>query len=243
MMYMTPRRFFYRLALLPALAGGLLALGAASAHAQNYDVSLDTTGLTAGHSYALDFQLNQGDVTPDSTVNVGNFLFGGGGSPDLTNVPQYSGIASGSLSSAVALGSSQASAYNEFTQNFNNGSGLGFTVNAAQLATQAGVRPDEFLFDLIDNSVLNPDGTTGALVATSDGSGQNALFTLTRAADGTYSAQNFGYTSGKTYKTTSAPSATPELGTVTSLGLLMGLFGLGALRARRGQARGAAGAE
>ena len=222
---------------LSALAGGLFALGATSAHAQTYNVSLNTTGLNSGDSYAVDLQLNQGGSTPNSTVNVGSFLFGGG-SPGPNASIQTSGIASGSLSSAVALGSSTASPFNGFTQDFNNGSNLGFTVNAAQLAAAAGGTSDQFLFDLYDN-------TTQASVMTNDNSGGNfALFTLTRGADGAYATQNFGYTSGgRTYTTTSTPSATPELGTLTSLGLLMGLFGLGTLRARRGQARTVAIAE
>lgn len=224
---------------LSALAGGLFALGATSAHAQTYNVSLNTTGLNSGDSYAVDLQLNQGGSTPNSTVNVGSFLFGGG-SPGPNASIQTSGIASGSLSSAVALGSSTASSFNGFMQDFNNRSNLGFTVNAAQLAAAAGGTSDQFLFDLYDN-------TTGASVTTNDTvtGGNFALFTLTRGADGAYTTHNFGYTSagGTTFTTTSAPSATPELGTLTSLGLLMGLFGLGALRARRGQARTVAIAE
>lgn len=237
-MNITPCHSVCRWVRLSALAGGLLALGAASAHAQTYNVSLDTTGLNSGDSYAVDLQLNQGGSTPNSTVNVGSFLFGGGSAGPNASI-QTSGLASGNLSSAVALGSSTASPFNEFTQDFNNGSNLGFTVNAAQLAAAAGGTSDQFLFDLYDN-------TTGASVTTNDNSGGNfALFTLTRASDGTYTTQNFGYTSagGATFTTTSAPSATPELGTLTSLGLLMGLFGLGALRARRSQAQGTAGAE
>ena len=223
------------LARLVTLAGGLLALGAASAHAQSYNVSLNTTGLTPGDSYAIDLQLNQGGTTPASTVNVTNFLFGGG-SAGLVGSIMTSGTASGSLSSGVSLGSSASPAFNDFTQNFNNGSSLGFTVNTSQLMAATGGTPDQFLFDLYDN-------TQNAPVATNDSLGGNfALFTLTRGAGGTYSAQNFGYTSGGTiYTTTSAPAPVPEASTALSFGLLMGLFGLGVLRARRGQVRGVTG--
>jgi len=218
-----PRSPFRRIARLSALAGGLLALGAASAHAQTYNVSLDTTGLIAGDNYAIDFQLNQGGATPTSAVTVGNFLFGGG-SAGLAATIQTSGLASGSLSSSVALGSSAASPFNEFTQNFNTGSSVGFTVSAGQLMAQAGAAPDGFFFDLIDNSV----GPNGMLVTTNDGSGQNSLFTLTRGAGGAYTVQNFGYTSaqGTTITTASAPPAVPEASTTVSLGLLLAL-GLG----------------
>ncbi len=231
----TTRSHFCRMARLSAIAGGLSALAAATAHAQTYDVSLDTTGLNPTDSYAIDLQLNQGATTPDSTVNVGSFMFGGG-SANLSNPPGYFGDVTGDLASGVSLSSKTASTFNEFSQDFNQGSLLSFKVDATQLMAASGGAPDQFFFDLFDN-------TQSAQVATNDDPNRGALFLLTRAADGTYSAQNFGYTSGKTYTTTSAPSATPELGTVTSLGLLMGLFGVGALRARRGQARGAAGAE
>ena len=244
-MHTPSRSCFCRLARLSALTGGLLALGVASVHAQTYNVSLDTAGLNLNDSYAVDLQLNQGgttpnSTTPNSTVNVGSFLFGGSSAGPI-GTAQYSGLASGSLSSAVALGPSAASPFNEFMQNFNNGSSLGFTVNAAQLAAATGGAPDQFFFDLYDN-------TTGAPVATDDNvtGGNFALFTLTRDSAGVYAPNAFSYTGADGYARMtrfSTPSATPELGTVTSLGLLMGLFGLGVLRARRGQAQNAAGAE
>jgi hypothetical protein len=208
------------------LALGLLSFTAAAALAQTYNVALDTTGLNTGDSYALDLQLNQGAATtPTSTVNVSGFTFGGG-SPGPISTVEYSGSASGDLSSSVSL--STADPFNEFTENFNNGTSIGFNVDGTQLMTETGGTPDQFIFDLIDNS-------TNMSVTTNDVSGEDSLFTLTCGTDGTYTAQDFGYMSsgGSTFTTTSILVPTPEQGTATNVALLGCLTGLGVLRARR----------
>lgn len=207
---------------------GLLA--GPAAHAQIYNVSVDTSGLTAGNQYAVDLQLNQG-ASPGSTVNVTSFIFGNGGSPGAAP-PAFLGTAAGSLGTAVNLDDTAQNA--EFTQNFNNGAGappgqggagstVSFQVDGSGLKSSTGT-PDQFVFDLFDT-------TTGANVATNNSPGGIELFTLTNTG-GVYSPTAYSYTNGgSTFQTT--VTAAPELGTPLTFGLLLGLLGISAARARR----------
>lgn len=245
----------FRLAVLAAtlLAGGVCAF-APPANAQVYNVSLDTSQLTldpanpgasAGDQYAVDLQLSRNSVG-GSVVNVSNFLIGGGSAGTVTyggdNNPGYG--SSGDFSQGVTLDNSTGTPSGaEFTQEFSNGGNSGsmvsFTVDASRLAAEAGT-PDQFAFEVLDNS------QGGQNVPTSDPYGGFTLFTLTRDSAGVYTPTAYSYmgADGMSHLTHfDVPAATPELGTLTSLGLLMGLFGLGVLRARKSQAREAAGIE
>ena len=172
---------------------GLLLLGGQAASAQSFTLTLDTSGLNASDNYAVDLQLNQGDpANSNSAVNISNFQFGGGGSAGAANTIYMSGGGtSGSFGSGVTLTTSAASPYNDLSQNFTNGKSLSLDVNASALSVPTGVAPDEFIFDLYDN-------TAGAPVATTDASSNSSpagfeLFTLTRSAQG-YIPQTYGYT-------------------------------------------------
>lgn len=206
-----------------------------------YDVSLDTSGLTVGDQYAVDFQLNQGDpANAVSTVNVANFVFGNGGA--ATGTPTTSGPVTGSIASPPVTLTNTGGSTAQYTQNFdngpmNNGTGsIGFTVDGSQLSAPAmpgTSAPDQFLFDLFDT-------TTNTQVAAS-GPG-NALFTLTNdgPTSGTnmYTATSYSYTDtmGMPIMTSALP-ATPELGAPITFGVLLGLFGLGVVRNRRVRAQ------
>lgn len=220
------------------LACALLGIGfcavVAPVHAQTYDVSLDTSFLTQGDQYAVDLQLNQGNVADPTTagssvVNVTDFMFGSSAADTTSGSVINSSGATGDLSRGVTLDTSGGPA--EFTQLFSNGgynnSKVSFHLDPSQLSIpKPGDGSDTFVFDLYDSS-------TNTQVATS--SLGSELFTLTRDSLGVYTPIAYSYagTGGGAHMTQfSTPSATPELGTVTSLGLLMGLFGLGALRAR-----------
>ena len=203
---------------------GCALISPAYAQTYTYNVSQDTSALTSGDQYAVDLQLNQGDAN-SSSINVSNFLYGGVG-PTAGNIidnqtgttitdPQTS-------SQSVLFDNSNPNA--EFTQEFSGGP-LGFTVNYSGLsATAAGAIPDEFIFNIIDTT------QSGALITTTDPSGANALLTIMKNSDNSYSVNRYDIRAADV-------AATPELGTVTSLGLVMGLFGLGILRARGKEAK------
>lgn len=228
-----------------------LSVFAIPAKAQTYNVSLDTSYLTldpanpaasAGDQYAVDLQLSRNSAG-GSVVNVSNFLFGNGSAGNVTlgGDADPSQGSSGDFSRGVVLDNSGGDA--EFAQEFssggNSGSMVSFTVDASRLAAEAGT-PDQFAFEVLDNS------QGGQNVPTDDPNGGFTLFTLTRDSTGVYVPKAYSYVGSDGMSHTThfgVPAATPELGTLTSLGLLMGLFGLGALRARKSQAREAAGTE
>lgn len=226
-----------RPALMSGLAAGFLALAGPAAHAQIYNVSLDTTGLTQGAAYTLEYQIQQGGVTnPNSSVNVSNFVFGPGpaASGPGTMQPTVSQNAMGSLQSppvslSTVTGSpSTAVGSADFQQNFINGNSLSFQVNGTNLTSPAaGIPADTFIFDLFDS--------TGNQIQTNAPGGSHALFSLTQTPAGTFNPQGFSYTgqpgaSAGTF--TTQVTAAPELGTSISFGLMLGLFGAGLLRAR-----------
>jgi hypothetical protein len=123
-----------------------------------FNVSLGTSGLI-GHPagpFYIDFQLNDGSGTGDAnnTVTINNFMFGGGnavGSP----LPSIGG-AGGSLFSSVSI--TDSGFLNEFTQQFNPGSMLSFSV-LLTTNVDPGLTPDAFSFSILDN-LLAPIPTT-----------------------------------------------------------------------------------
>jgi hypothetical protein len=154
------------------LAIGAFLLGAASTCKADtiFDVSLDTTGLVgnANFPFALDFQLTSGDTTSGvvNTATLSLFTFAAGGSEGVGSPFANSGNASGSLGSTVVLDTSGSSFFNEFSQYFTPGSLLTFQIDLTN-NTQPSGAPDEFTFQLIDDS-LNE-------VPTTDPSGSNSL--------------------------------------------------------------------
>lgn len=125
-----------------------------------FNVSLGTSGLI-GHPagpFYIDFQLNDGSGTGDANnmVTINNFMFDGGnavGSP----LPSIGG-ASGSLSSSVSI--TDSGFVNEFTQQFNPGDTLSFSVVLLTTNLEPpGLPPDAFSFSILD-SLLSPIPTT-----------------------------------------------------------------------------------
>jgi VPDSG-CTERM motif len=125
-----------------------------------FDVNLDTRGLI-GHPagpFYIDFQLNDGRGTGDANnmVTINNFMFADGnavGSP----LPSIGG-ASGSLFSSVSI--TDSGFVNEFTQQFNPGDTLSFSVVLLTTNLEPpGFPPDAFSFSILD-SLLSPIPTT-----------------------------------------------------------------------------------
>lgn len=134
------------------------------------DVSLDTSGLVGNVNgpFAVDFQLTSGDTTSGvvNTATVSSFAFGTGGSAGTGNPFLNSGNTSGDLGSTVTVTTSGGTFFNEFSQYFMPGSLLTFQIDLTNNPQSSGT-PDEFTFQLIDNT-LNE-------ISTTDPSGSNSL--------------------------------------------------------------------
>jgi hypothetical protein len=118
--------------------------------------------------FALDFQLTSGDTSSGvvNTATLSSFTFGTGGGSGTGNPFANSGNASGDLGSTVTLNTSGGSFFNEFSQYFTPGSLLSFQLDLTNNLQSSGT-PDEFTFQLIDN-------TLGG-IPTTDPSGSNSL--------------------------------------------------------------------
>ena len=225
---------------LPTVAILVLILGffcqTLPVRAQTYNVTQDTSSLTSGYQYAVDLQLNQGGTANSSSINISSFMYGGS-SPNgaIDNQTGATVTNPNTASQSVTLDNS-STAFAEFTQEF-SGSPVKFTVDYSNLfapdLTDPTASPDQFYFGLL-NTTLSTDPTNPQYVPTTDPTGNNALLTIQNDGGGNYTVNRYDIKPADI-------AATPELGTVTSLGLLMGLFGLGVLRARRGWAGDAAG--
>jgi hypothetical protein len=135
-----------------------------------FNLSLDTSGLVgnANDPFALDFQFSSGDTTSgvSNTATLSLFAFGAGGSAGVGNPFPNSGNASGDVGSTVVLNTSGGSFFNEFSQNIAPGSMLSFQINLTNNPQSSGT-PDEFTFQLIDNTLSG--------ISTTDPSGSSSL--------------------------------------------------------------------
>ena len=135
-----------------------------------YLVTLNTSSLlgNADAPFAIDFQLTSGN-TSSGVVNsavLSQFSFGTGGSAGRGRPFANSGNSGGSLASTVSLSTIGGSFFNEFSQFFTAGDSLSFKLDLTTNA-QSPASPDEFAFDLIDN--------TDGQIPTTDPSGSGAL--------------------------------------------------------------------
>jgi hypothetical protein len=111
----------------------LMALPAISSAATiNYNVQFNTSGLSAGGSYYLDFQFIGSD---GNTVDLGDFSYGGGSGP------------AGPIEMDTLT-----SFFNEVTDPFTAGTALDFQVASTNIAPPVGGFPDELSFFILDGS-------------------------------------------------------------------------------------------
>jgi hypothetical protein len=209
------------------LAACIVALLAASAcrAESSFDVNLNTAPLAAlaGHTFSLDFQLNDGSPAGgdgNNTVTLSSFGFGGGSATPGTVA--LVGGASGSLGSGVTI--TDSGFLNDFTQDFTPGSQLSFhvhltdNVGAGESVSSGGV-PDQFSFGILDN---------GAEIS-SDVSG--ALLTANILGTGSPSLQTFPSDSQHGSIQPTIPGAVPEPGTWAMW--VLGMVGFTLSRGRR----------
>ncbi|HWA24733.1 MAG TPA: NF038129 family PEP-CTERM protein [Lacunisphaera sp.] len=113
-------------------------------------VTLNTSSLTAGGTYYVDFQLNNGSGGAGNSAAISGFTFGGGGVFTPTDIGLIGGAA-GDLSSTVWLNDS--SPFNEFFQAFTAGSSLSFDLRLSN-NVDAPI-PDIFGFAILDENLFN----------------------------------------------------------------------------------------
>lgn len=197
------------------LACACAALATPAAQAFSFHVTVNTAPLIGSSSapFALDFQLNGGDPN-SNTVSITNFNFGSGSATVLPPAT-FSGLASGSLGSAVTVSDNTANPFNEFYQGFTPGNTLNFDVS---LTTNVNTTPtaDTFSFAILDSNLFNIP-TTGA---------GDALLTvnINNVLTGLGNVQTFmgtGPYSGVTTTATPEPSAAITL--ISGAGMLLGL--------------------
>ena len=141
----------------------LLGAGLVSSPAATVGISVDTSNLLFG-TYALQFQLTNGNAAGVNSVTLSGFNFGGG-SP--SGAPALIGGASGNLSSTVTL-VDNAGFLSLFTQGFTPGSALSFTINATTNFVSGA--PDFFGMAILHNGSPLPTtdpSTTNQFVAIS----------------------------------------------------------------------------
>jgi hypothetical protein len=117
----------------PTALLALIALPAiASASSLSYDVQFNTSGLSAGGSYFLDFQFIGSN---GNTVDLDEFSYGGGSGPagpiEMDTITNF---------------------FNEVTDPFTAGGTLNFQVSTTNIAPPAGGFPDELSIFILDGS-------------------------------------------------------------------------------------------
>ena len=135
-----------------ALAVMGVTLAAASARADSFNVTLNTSSLSG--TQILAFGFNDGDGVADNAVMLSAFTFGGGsavtGTEDCTLGGALSGAGcSGNLTSGVTLDDTGFTAF--FDQQFNAGSSLSFNKNTTN--SFAGGTPDNFAMYVCDSTL------------------------------------------------------------------------------------------
>ncbi len=155
-------------------------LTAASARADSFNVSLDTSALSG--TQVLAFGFTDGDGVVDNSATMSAFNFGGGSAVGL---PLYLGTGvSGDLTSGVAMDDSGFAAL--FAQQITVGSGLSFTLNISNIF--AGGTPDALAMYLCDaalSSCYSNDSSSGAMLVLNltGGTLSPSSFILTGADD------------------------------------------------------------
>lgn len=202
---------------------GLLAGGVTPARAAAFTVSLDTSALVGAGSFALDFQLVDGDGAANTTVVLRDFTFGAGwptGSPTLV------GGASGSLAAGLTL--QDTAGFTRAAGGFTPGATLAFLLEVSGGSGPSG--PDFFTMAL-----LGPDGfevpTLGSV---------EELLSLALVTGAV--PESFGTDLQRTTLNVPAPTVTAVPEPATALLLLTGAAVIGVRRraAARGQRERAA---
>jgi len=173
------------------LAVMAIALAATSARADgdSFDVSVNTSPLSGTQTLA--FGLTDGDGVADNTATFSAFNFGGGsaiaGTEDCTLGGALPGTGcSGNLTTGVSLDDSDFQAF--FTEQFNVGSSLSFTLTTTDNFLSGGAMPDGlamYICDATFSTCYSDDADTSAMLVLplTGGTLTSSEFTLNGASD------------------------------------------------------------
>jgi hypothetical protein len=136
--------------LVASLLATACALALPTTGRADLNVSLDTSGLTAGYTYALDFQFALGGASTSNTASVYGLGYGtGGGTVDLSNA-QTTGAVSVNLQNQSFILAGTTGGYAELLQTFSPGNTLQFSVGVGNQLQTGG--SDTFTFGLLYSS-------------------------------------------------------------------------------------------
>jgi len=182
----------------PTALLALIALPAiASASSLTYNVQFDTSGLSAGGTYFLDFQFIGSN---GNTVDLGDFSYGGGSGPagpiEMDTITNF---------------------FNEVTDPFTAGATLDFQVATTNIGPAVGGFPDELSFFILDSS-LNP-------LTTPDPADAYFYFDVNGGIPDiqTFGGSGVGAPS---ITSAAAPPGVPEPGTMLTMAMGLGLAAL-----------------
>lgn len=165
----------------------------------------------------LYYYLTDGGTPNNKTVNLSNFLFGGG---NALGTPTLNGSAC-TLGTGVQITDSMF--VNEFTQGFAPGSSLSFNVALPNVGVDS-AGPDHFGFQIFDasgNAIASNDPTSGA-----DLVGLDLNNTHLMQSD----VQSYGYTvNGTTYTAQVSPLSSPGAAPEPAFYQMSALLGCGAV--------------
>jgi len=153
----------FQIITLAAVACALTAV-AAKADSQSFNVSLNTSvSSLPGTTQVIFFGFTNGDGTPDNSLTLSNFNFGGG-SPDGSPTYGGSGV-SGDLSSSISM--TDADFSESFDEQFTVGSSLSFQLTTTNVFASGAMTPDNFSFLICDPtfSTCYSDDGSGALLS------------------------------------------------------------------------------
>jgi hypothetical protein len=181
----------------PTALLALMALPAmASASSLNYNVQFDTSGLSAGGSYFLDFQFIGSN---GNTVDMADFSYGGGSGPagpiEMDTINNF---------------------FNEVTDPFTAGATLDFQVATTNIGPAVGGFPDELSFFILDSS-LSP-------LSTLDPADAYFYFDVNGGIPDIQTFGGSGV--GAPSITSAAPPGVPEPGTMLTMAMGLGLAAL-----------------
>jgi hypothetical protein len=170
------------------LAAASLALLPAPCRAGLFTVTLNTSGLPAGTTYALDFTLAAGGPNTNNTATITPVTFGAGGSAGPGSSVQRTGHVTGDLQHLPITLFEDVGGFGDFVQDFTPGSQLQFTVNLTTNPQPPGFGQDSFTFGVL---YLDPGSGNFFNIITNDPNLNDAFAEIDLNASGPPNARGF----------------------------------------------------
>ena len=221
-----------------SLVAGLLAVVCVLARPAigraDLEVTVDTSALPTGYTYAIDYQFALGGPSTSNTATVYGFGFGIGGSAGDPSTVQTTGAVTGTLQSAPVTLSGATGGFAEFTQNFTPGTKLTFDLGVTNSPLSAG-QQDTFTFGLL---YYDPSAGGFVNIATGNPNGNNSFLEIDTSSASGGSLTVIASTSQGYDPTFSVPAPTVQvIGVPEPSGVLAALAGLPCMGMLLGLAR------